>query len=87
LIRPLDRAKIFARVSGGRFPYGCYGIATRRRGGLIGHTSRNGSKWPYNRSDQWIALKFLHEFLEAVSLRVVMESQLDDEEVSSARLE
>jgi len=39
------------------------------------------------RSDQWIALKFLHEFPEAVSLRVVMESQLDDEEVSSARLE
>jgi hypothetical protein len=47
-------------------------------------TGQNGYKI---RSDQWIALKFLHEFPEAVSLRVVMESQLDNEEVSSARLE
>jgi hypothetical protein len=39
------------------------------------------------RSDRWIALKCLHEFPEAVFLWVDMESQLDDEDVSSARLE
>jgi hypothetical protein len=32
-------------------------------------------------------LKVLHAFLEAVFLGVDIESQLDDEEVSSARLE
>jgi len=38
------------------------------------------------RSDRWIALKFLHEFLEAIFLGVFLESHLGDEEVSSAKL-
>jgi hypothetical protein len=38
-------------------------------------------------SDYWIALKCLHEFLEALFLGVAMESQLGDEEVWSAKLE
>jgi len=41
----------------------------------------NGLKWPYLFIRRWIALKFLHEFLEAVFLGVSIESLLDDEEV------
>jgi hypothetical protein len=32
--------------------------------------------------DRWIALKFLHEFLEAIFLEVAMELHLSAEEVS-----
>jgi hypothetical protein len=45
---------------------------------------RNGKKshnfW-YNR---WISLKYLHEFLKAVFLRVALDSLLDDEDVWSS---
>ena len=37
--------------------------------------------------DRWIALKCIHEFLEAVFLRVALDSLLDDEEVWSAIFE
>jgi len=32
-------------------------------------------------SDRWIALKYLHEFTDAVFLRVAVESLISDEEV------
>jgi hypothetical protein len=35
-IQSLDRTQSFAQFSVGCFPWGCYGIATRLRGGLIG---------------------------------------------------
>ena len=37
-------------------------------------------------SNRWIAFKFLHEFPEAVSLMVALESLLGEDEVWSARL-
>jgi len=39
----------------------------------------NSHKFWFHR---WIALKFLHEFLEAIFLGVAMELHLSDEEVS-----
>jgi hypothetical protein len=47
----------------------------------------NGKNVNNFRSHHLIARKFLDEFPEAVFLRVDIESQLDDEEVSSVRLE
>jgi hypothetical protein len=47
-------------------------------------TSENGKNFLSNR---WIALKFLPDFPEAIFLAVVMESQLGDVDVWSARLE
>jgi hypothetical protein len=37
-IRPLDHPQIFEHVSGRRFPWDFYVIATRRRGGLVSQT-------------------------------------------------
>jgi hypothetical protein len=39
------------------------------------------------RSNRWIALKFLPDFPEAIFLAVVMESQLGDVDVWSARVD
>ena len=45
---------------------------------------QNGHNFWY---DRWIALNFLREYLEAVFLRVALDSLLDDEDVWSASLE
>jgi hypothetical protein len=86
-IQPLDRPQIFGLVFRGHFPWGFYVIATRRRGDLVRQTCITGQNSHNFRSDHWIALKCLHEFLEAIFLGVATESQLDDEEVWSARLD
>ena len=57
---------------------------TRRSSGKTSETGQNGHNFWY---DRWIALKSLHEFLEAVFLRVALDSLLDDEDVWSASLE
>jgi hypothetical protein len=59
-------------------------LVTRRSSGKTSETGQNGHNFWY---DRWIALKCLHEFLEAVFLRVALDSLLDDEEVWSASLE
>jgi hypothetical protein len=86
-IRLLDRAQMFTLVSGGHFPWGSYEITTRWWGDLVGQTwvtAQNGNNfW----SEWWIAFKLLHEFTQAVSIVVVMELLLGEEEVWSARLE
>jgi hypothetical protein len=51
---------------------------------MTSQTGQNGHNFWY---DRWIALKCIHEFLEAVFLRVALDSLLDDEEVWSASLE
>jgi hypothetical protein len=83
----LDRAQMFTLVSGGYFPWGSYEITTRWWGDLVGQTwvtAQNGNNfW----SEWWIAFKLLHEFTQAVSIVVVMELLLGEEEVWSARLE
>ena len=48
---------------------------------------RNRSKSHNFWYDRWIALKCLHEFLEAVFLSVALDSLIDDEQVWSASLE
>ena len=57
------------------------------RRGLVGKTSETGQNGHNFWYDRWIALKYLHEFLEAVVLRVALDSLLDDEDVLSASLE
>jgi len=57
------------------------------RGGLVGKTSETGQNDHNFWYDCWIALKYLHEFLKAVVLRVALDSLLDDEDVRSASLE
>jgi hypothetical protein len=57
------------------------------RHGLVGRTSETGENGLNFWYDRWIALKCLHEFLEAVFLRVALDSLIDDEEVWSASLE
>ena len=83
LIRPLDHAKIFTVVSGGCFPYGSNGIATRWRAGLVVPDSVTAQKrlnfWP----DRWISPEFLQEFLQAIFLVVVIESLLCEAKVRS----
>jgi hypothetical protein len=57
------------------------------RRGLVGKTSETGQNGHNFWYDRWIALKCLHEFLEAVFLRVALDSLLDDEDVWSPSLE
>jgi hypothetical protein len=86
-IRLLHRAQIFTWVFGGHFPWGSYEITTWWQGDLVGQTWVTSQKGHNFWSDRWIILNCLHEFSEAVFLRVAMDSLLDDEEVWSAKLE
>ena len=87
LILPLDRTQIVARVSVGCFSCGCYGIATRWWGGMVGQNWLSGQNAHNFWFDRRIALKFSHEFPDAVFLGVATEAILGDEEVWSANLE
>jgi hypothetical protein len=85
-MRPLDRPKMFSRVSRGCFPWGSCGIASPWGGDLDGHTwvsTQKGHNFWYN---CWITLTILQGFPEAVFLGVAMESLLRDKEVWSASL-
>jgi len=86
-MRPLDRAKIFTRVSRGCFSRGSYGMATRRRGCVVGRTWVSTQKIYNFWSDRWIALKFLQGFPEVVFLGVAIAWQLGDEDVLSVEIE
>jgi hypothetical protein len=82
----MDRAQICARLFRGRFPWGCDGI-TILGWVLVGHTwvttQNSHNFW----ADSWNELKFIHEFLEAISLGVAMDSLLGALEVRSGQTE